>query len=357
MPSGGVLYGIRFDVRQLRTTGGPVPILDGVHRSGATGTASWSLADNGTLVYVRGPAPSTDHRGLAISDRQGVVQPLKMAPAAYLAPRISPDGKWVAVTVDDEKEANIWLYDREGISPGRRLTYDGRNRFAEWSPDGRRLAFQSDREGDQGLFWQFVDGPSKPERLTKAEPGTVHIPESWSPDAEHLLFRAETGSKRFVMIFSFANKRAAPFLEEGSFSAFSPDGRWIAYTHNEGTTSFPLVVQPFPATGAKYQVWGNASPALWSRDGKELFANTGPPYRFEAVTVTTQPAIGFSRPVPANFGRGNLVGTGPQVRNVDIMPDGQHFLILVQPGGNGVVPQIQVVLNWTDELKRRVAGQ
>ena len=63
---GGVLYGIPFDVRQLRTTGGPVPILDGVHRSGATGTASWSLADNGTLVYVRGPAPSTDQRGLAV---------------------------------------------------------------------------------------------------------------------------------------------------------------------------------------------------------------------------------------------------------------------------------------------------
>jgi serine/threonine protein kinase len=351
---GGVLYGIPFDVRQLRTTGGPVPILDGVHRSGATGTASWSLADNGTLVYVRGPAPSTDQWGLAVSDRQGVVEPLKVPPSAYLAPRISPDGKSVAVTVDDEKDANIWLYDREGTAPGRRLTYEGRNRFAEWSPDGRRLAFQSDREGDQGLFWQLVDGTGKPERLTKAEPGTVHIPESWSPDGEHLLFAVMTGSKRSVMMVSLANKKIASFLDEGSFSVFSPDGRWVAYTHNEGTSS-PLIVQPFPATGAKYQVWANGSHARWSRDGKELFANTGPPYRFEAVTVTTQPTIAFSRPVPAPFGRGNQVGTGPLIRNFDIMPDDQHFLMLVQPGGWDVVPQIQVVLNWTDELKRRVA--
>ena len=121
------------------------------------------------------------------------------------------------------------------------------------------LVFQSDREGDQGLFWQFVDGPTRPERLTKAEPATEHIPESWSPDAQHLLFRVNARSKRFVMIVSFADKKIAPFLDEGSFSAFSPDGKWVAYTHKEGT-SFPLVVQPFPATGAKYQVWANASP-------------------------------------------------------------------------------------------------
>jgi serine/threonine-protein kinase len=353
---GGVLYGIPFDVRQLRATGGPVPILDGVHRSGATGTASWSLADNGTLVYVRGPAPSTDQWGLAISDRQGVLEPLKVPPSAYLAPRISPDGKWVAVTVDNEKDANIWLYDREGTAPGRRQTYEGRNRFAEWSPDGRRLAFQSDREGDQGLFWQLVDGTGKPERLTKAEPGTVHIPESWSPDGEHLLFGVITGSKRSVMMVSLANKKIASFLDGSSFSVFSPDGRWVAYTHNEGTSS-PLIVQPFPATGAKYQVWANGSHARWSRDGKELFANTGPPYGFEAVAVTTQPTISFSRPVPAPFGRGNQVGTGPLIRNFDIMPDDQHFLMLVQPGGWDVVPQIQIVLSWTDELKRRIAGR
>ncbi len=86
--------------------------------------------------------------------------------------------------------------------------------------------------------------------------------------------------------------------------------------------------------------------ASWSKDGKELFANTGPPYRLEAVTVTTQPTFAFSRPVPGAFWARHSVGIGPLVRNFDTMPDGQHFLILVQPGGWDVVPQIQVVLNW-----------
>ncbi len=87
-----------------------------------------------------------------------------------------------------------------------------------WSSDGRRLAFQSDREGDQGLFWQLVDGTGRPERLTKAEPGTFHVPESWSPDGEHLLvpgrYRFETVS---LMVLSLKDKKIAPFLDEGSF--------------------------------------------------------------------------------------------------------------------------------------------
>jgi serine/threonine protein kinase len=348
----GVLFAIPFDARRLQLTGGPVPMLEGVNRSGANGVAAWSLADNGTLLYVRGPAPSTDRRGLALSDGQGIVEPLNVPLAANLAPRVSPDGKWIAVTVDDERESNIWLYDREGTSPGRRLTYGGQNRFAVWSPDGRRLVFQSDREGDQGLFWQLADGTGAAERLTKAEFGTFHVAESFSPHSEHLLYRVSTPSKRFVMMLSIKDKKTTQFLEEGTFSAFSPDGRWVAFTHREGS-AFPLVVQPFPATGARYQVWANGYHARWSRDGKELFGNTGPPYRFEAVTITTEPTFAFSRPVQMFL---PVVGVGAQVVNYDIMPDGQHFLILTSPDAHKPIPpQIQVVLNWVDELKRRVA--
>jgi serine/threonine-protein kinase len=96
---GGVLYGIPFDAQQLRTQGGAVPIVEGVLRSGAYGTAAWSLADNGTFLYVRGPAPSTEQRAVALSDRAGVVKLLNMPLAAYQDPRVSPDGKWIAVGV------------------------------------------------------------------------------------------------------------------------------------------------------------------------------------------------------------------------------------------------------------------
>src|SRR4029453_6967368 len=189
---GGVVYGIPFDTRQLRTSGGPVPMLEGVDRPGAYGIAWWTLADNGTLLYVRGPAPSTERRAVAVADRSGVVKPLKMPLAAYHDPRVSPDGNWIAVGVDDEQEANVWVYDVLGTTAGRRLTYGGKNRLPVWSSDGKRIAFQSDREGDLGLFWQPV-GTSVPERLTKADPETFHIAQSMSPNGEHLLYQVVHG--------------------------------------------------------------------------------------------------------------------------------------------------------------------
>jgi serine/threonine protein kinase/Tol biopolymer transport system component len=347
---GGVLYGIAFDARQLRTAGGPVPILEGVHRSGATGAAAWSLADDGTLVYVRGPAPSTERRALALSDRAGGVEPLKMPPAAYQDPRVSPDGKWIAVGVDDEKEANIWVYGVAGTTSGRRLTYGGRNRFPVWSSDGRRIAFQSDREGDQGIFWQLADGTGAPERLTRSGPKTSHVAESASPDGEHLLFRVDTSSTRHLMLLSLHDKKTTS-IGEGSFSAFSADGRWVAYTVREGT-AYPVYVQPFPPTGVKYQIWPAGIQSVWSKTGMELFSLAGS--QLEAVSVTTRPTFAFSSPVHVPI---QAVGFGRAAQNLDTMPDGQHFLILVNPGGNDAAPQIQVVLNWVDELKHRVAAR
>jgi eukaryotic-like serine/threonine-protein kinase len=344
---GGVLHAVPFDARHLRVTGGPVPVLEGVNRSGADGTASWSLANNGTLLYARGPAPSTDQRGLALSNKEGVLEPLKVPPGPYLGPRVSPDAKWVAATLDDGKESDIWLYDVTGTTAGRRLTYGGKNRFAVWTPDGRRLVYQSDREGDQGLFWQPADGTGAGERLTKAEPHTFHVAESFSRDGNHLLVRVTTPSKRFVMTLTIKDKRLVPFLDEGGFSAFSPDGKWVAYTHREGR-SFPVNVAPFPPTGATYQIWADGTQSAWSPDGKELY--TAVRGRFEGVNITTQPTIAFGRPHSVPF---LGYGIGPLVKNYDVLPDGR-FLILTNPTGRDALPQIQVVLNWADELKRRL---
>ena len=77
----------------------------------------------------------------------------------------------------------MWIYDVAGVSSARRLTLEGRNRVPVWSADGERVAFQSDREGDLGLFWQRADGTTAAERLTKPDKDTAHVPESWSPMA------------------------------------------------------------------------------------------------------------------------------------------------------------------------------
>jgi serine/threonine-protein kinase len=356
---GGVLYAIPFEARRLRTTGAQVPVVEGVSRSrgGVTGTAHFSIADTGSLIYIRGPVSTSAQQLVVVRvDRKGVMERLALAPAAYEAPRVSPDGKWIAVGIVDDHEANIWVYDLAGTSASRRLTYGGRNRFPLWSADSRRVAFQSDRGGDRGIFWQFADGTGSAERLTKPDPGTSHAPESWSSRGGEMLFRVTKGEIHSLWVLDVASRKTTPFDEVASNmfpnADFSPDGRWVAYSVGEGAR-FAIYVQPFPTTGAKFQIWPElALHALWSSDGKELFAMSGG--GFASVTITTQPTFAFSRPVISARTWG---GGGPSsARPIDSMPDGQHFVVTAfantQPASTA--PLIEVVEHFDQELKRLV---
>jgi eukaryotic-like serine/threonine-protein kinase len=266
-----------------------------------------------------------------------------------------------AFWTDDAKEAIVWTYDLSRPSATRRLTFGGSNRFPIWTADGKRVAFQSDREGDLGVFWQRADGTGNAERLTKADQGASHVPESWSPKESRFLFSVTKGADMSLWTFSLRDKSATPF--EGVHSStpigavFRPDGRWVAYTSSErGSTT--IYVQPFPATGAKYQLAAseNSSPheVVWSPDGNKLFYNPRPS-GFEAVSVTTEPTFAFGNPVavPRPFPL-----APPLARRVyDITPSGK-FLVLMPAGrtesGTLTGPHIQVVLNWFEELTARV---
>jgi Tol biopolymer transport system component len=230
------------------------------------------------------------------------------------------------------------------------------------------VAFQSDRDGDLGLFWQRADGTTAAERLTKPDKDTAHVPESWSPDGKTLLFSIGTGStyssSYAVAALSLTDRRVTPVGGiQSAFppaATFSPDGRWVAYS--VAAPSSPpggsLFVQPFPATGATYPISkGSGFHPTWSPDGKELFYFVGGGgAQFSAVSVTTRPTFAFGNPVPVPK---PFVERGPGFeRNNDITRDGKRFLGVVAAGqtasGAPAAPQIQVVLNWFEELKARV---
>ena len=358
---GGVLLAVPFDPKRLELTGSPVPIVDGVRSSGAlSGSMQFSVSDAGSLVYISGRVgtPSNDQE-LALLDRKGTVERLKVRAAGYANPRVSPDGTRVAVGIDDGKDSDVWIYELSGASAMRRLTFGGRNRLPIWSPDSRRVAFQSDREGDEGIFWQPADGGGAGERLTKPEQGTSHSPESWAPGGTHILFSATTGSNVALWSISLPDKKATPFggvqSSEPTNAAFSTDGRWVAYTSTEGGGR-RVFVQPFPATGAKYEVSPSTGANIypfWSADGKELlWIGAG---GFNVVSVTTRPNFTFSDPVVIP---NRLAVVGPSVqRTLDITPGGK-FIGMMAPESNQTeapgAPVFQVVLNWTEELKARV---
>ena len=357
---GGVMFAVPIDLRRLEVTGGAVPIVEGVRRATITGAAQFGFSSTGTLIYMPGLDSITGAQSaLALIDRKGGVEGLKLPSGRYEHPRAAPNGTQIAFATDDGKEAIVWIYELGSTASMRRLTFGGKNRFPIWSADGHRVAFQSDREGDLGIFWQRADGNGAAERLTKPDQGTVHIPESWSPKSDHLLFTVTKGSRVSLWTFSLQDRKATLFPDVQSVNrinaTFSPDGRWVAYNVTEGGVT-GVYVRPFPATATKYLVSKATTvhPA-WSRGGRELVSQ--PQGGLQAIqTITTQPSFSFSPPELRPRGYINM---GPAFqRNYDVMPDGR-ILAVVAAGQTqaGRTPQIHVVLNWFEELKQRVPTQ
>jgi Tol biopolymer transport system component len=369
---GGVLFAVPFDLGRLHVSGAPTAVVQGVARAtaGTTAAAQFAVASSGSLVYLPGPADTnTDTRLLAIFDRMGGMTPVRMPAANINHPRVSPDGKRVVFAIDDDTSSDVWTYDLAGSLAVRRITFGGRNRFPIWTSDGLRVVFQSDREGDRGIYWQRADGASAAERLTKAEGDDAHVPESWSPPGDGFLFQVAHGLVHTLQFYSLKNRTSASFggieSRAPTVAVFSPDGRWVAYENGEYTgADRAIYVQPFPETGARYEVprlgTGGQRHPRWSSDGRELFFMTGGEVRLLAAGVTTQPSLTFANPVVLPKHIAWMDGFGDAAREWDVLPDNQHFIgkmWAINAAGGSRASQtrdIQVVINWFEELKARV---
>jgi serine/threonine-protein kinase len=375
----GVMFARPFDVRRLQVTGGQIPVIEGIKRGFGNVTvatagflfpaAQFGVSANGSLVYVPGPAAlSSLQQELVMADRTGASTKLKAAPGPYQYPRVSPDGKRIAFETNDGKDANVWILNVAGDNSPRRLTFAGKNRFPIWSRDGRWVAFQSDREGDLGIFRQRVEGTEGTvERLTTAPPDTSHAPESWSPTTDLLTYSITKGRDVSLGVLSLNDRKTTAFsgIETTTWpnATFSPDGRWLAYSSRPlGQTRNTIYVEPFPQTGVKYQVTtvDGHFPA-WSPDGRELFfLDPSRPANgrvgLVAVKIDARPdlTVGDVVQIPRAF-YVTAPGIG-RTRTYDVMPDGR-FLGIIEEGlspADTAGAQIQVVLNWFTELKQRV---
>ena len=245
----------------------------------------------------------------------------------------------------------------------RRLTFGGRDGVPIWSLDGRDVFFSSDRDGKPGIYRQIADGTGSAERLTETAEGDFgHIPSSVDPKGKTLAFEVRhtpsfADSDIWILPWGTGGK-PRPFLQMPGFqghAVFSPDGKWLAYMSNELRSARQVFVQPYPSTGAKYQITtdGGDDP-IWSPDGSQLFYSSNS--KLFAVDVRTQPGFSFGKPQPLPIS-GFLQRLG-QPPDYDITPDGKQFLVVLPASQNETnqrsTAQIDIVLNWFEELKQRV---
>jgi Tol biopolymer transport system component len=348
---GGSLMAVPFDAERLAVTGTAVPVVEGVLQSPTTGAAQYSFSSTGSLVYVSGGFQSSQSR-LVWVNRNGAEQPLVAPAHTYLQPRLSPDGRRVAVGIV-EQESQVWLFDlsRDTLT---RFTFEGNyNPISVWTPDGKRIAFESNKEGEPNLFWQLADGSGGLERLNTSD--YIQAPSSWSPDGGFLAFfevNPTTGVD--IWVLRMGDRKAQPFLRTRFNEAaprFSPDGRWLAYISDE-SGRYEIYVQAYPGPGGKWQISteGGTEPA-WNPNGRELFYRSGG--KMMAVDIAIQPS--FAAGTPRMLFEGPYERAQVPISNYDVSPDGQRFLMLKPVEQTEVAPtQINVVLNWFEELKQKV---
>jgi eukaryotic-like serine/threonine-protein kinase len=318
------------------------------------GLLDFDVSAEGTLVYQANSAEQS--RELVWVDRQGREESMGAPPKPYVYPRISPDGNRVAIDVAESgTDRDIWIWDLRRATLELFSKDPAHNPLVAWSPDGRHLAYGSERSGVSNVYRQASDGSGEPERLFGSD--ALQMPISYAPDGRLLVSVGVAGQQRDIHLLTFeGNRGVGPLIHSPAnelWAEVSPDGRWVTYDSDE-SGQFEIYVRPFPDaySGSRWQISsGGGRQPLWSREGSEIF------YRdFDgallSVPVTPGAAFAPGRPIKVFDGTG-YVGAGAQGggRTYDVAPDGRRFL-MVKITGQGAAPQLVVVLNWFDELRR-----
>lgn len=313
-------------------------VLDSVLVNAQGIAQSW-ISASGSLLYVPPDAASASQ--LAWVDREGRTTPLPVPPGRYAHPRLSPDGRRVAVTLNRPGEADVAVCEVER-GACIRLTFDGGSRFPSWTPDGSHIAFSS----GGNLYWTAADGSGQPERLLERE--SRQIPYAWTPDGNTVTF-LDFQSSLDIGALEIGGE-ARRIIDGPANHDLSPDGRWIAYNVSESGV-IQVYVEAFPDLGSKVALTpGTSSAPVWSHDGSEIFHRAG-----DVMMVTSFETDPLPRPGPATVvfdGRFESAVGGSLNYDVDI--DASRLLMVLLSDEQAATVSPIVVQNWFEELEARV---
>ena len=354
---GQTLVAQRFNADSLELGGDPVSVAEEIGRNPSnTVRASYWASDAGLLTYFAAPSAAPvqtvwigrDGKTLGAASPAEVVRSLALAPG----------GERVALERLEPSQTNwdIWVREfRGGITT--RLTFDAaKDALPAWSPDGTQVAFSSPRDGGVlQLYRKPASGAGQEERLT--EGGNPKSLLGWSKDGKYLLYREENpGTGRDLMALPLEGDRKPIAVVKTQFEestgAVSPDGRWVAYSSNDSGHA-EIYVQAFPGSGGPAGRWqvsnGSGYDVRWRGDGKELYYETSDGSGMMMAVALQAGPQGIRAEAPrmlfrADFGNGGL-------RQFDVTPDGQRFLIILSGAAGNATP-LTVVSNWQAGLRK-----
>ena len=319
----GALMGVRIDVRKRRLTGKPVQLLADVAVNTTTGLARASLSRDGTLFYQNGGESSQ----VVSVGVDGTTRVLLTAPRDYAFPRLSPDGRRLAVVISSADRRDVWLDDLASQTMTR-LTTDGTtNDRPEWTPDGTRVLYRTDRTSHSAIWWRPADLSADATPLLEGPHMDVYEAVV-SPDMRQVVYQFDTTGAD--ILYRNVSGDSTPHAVANGVRAIetmprlSPDGHLVAFITDESGQN-EVVVQPFPGPGGRLQVSaGGGSEPVWSHDGTRLF------YRgnghLMSATIQTSPSL-------AAAARDTLLTDDYQFAanphaNYDVAADGSHFIFL-----------------------------
>ena len=358
----GTLFAAPFDLDRLEVTAQPVPALEGVTSNSASGSAQFAVSATGTLVYLPGQSTSSEVP-IHWMNHEGKTTLLRATPANWLNLHFAPDGRRIALQIDDGQNIDVWVSEwaRDTLT---RLTFDpAADTKPVWTPDGRRIVFASDRADTStpNLYWQRADGTGGAQRLTDSK--NFQSPASWHPSGKFLAFEENNPQTGYdLMILRMEGDEASgwkpgkpsvflnsPFAEREPM--FSPDGRWLAYWSNE-TGRQEVYVRPFPGPGGKWQIsTGGGVYPTWSRTKHELFYGTPSGQIMVAAFTVEGDSFRSEKPRLWSDGRFSVRST---TRSFDLHTDGERFALApaAQTPGGGKQDHVTFIFNFFDELRR-----
>jgi serine/threonine-protein kinase len=352
----GTLLAVPFDAEKLEVTGQPFPVANGLFMSANTGMAAFSISSAGHLVYAAGPVEHGTRLPVWV-DKDGHKSPLPVKPRAYLHPRLSPDGRQLAIEVEGASH-DIFTYDFARGGEPTKMSFDGASHWPSWTPDGptAHVPLVEDRNDDDVVDAGRPQQPTRAadEHRKHAESGIV------VSDGKTLAFTQmddpQSGSDIYTLALD-GEKKPRPLLRtkfsEGS-PKFSPNGAWLAYSTNE--SGQPEVwAMGYPAGERVHISTNGGTDPLWRRDGRQLYYRLGD--QMMVVDISYGPSLNASKPRAlwrGNYlaGAGSSCGmAGPTSANYDVTPDGERFLMIEDASPAAECERLRVVSNWSVELK------